>query len=82
MKQTQKKATQTTASNNEELLQKLEKLNTVEVKETKKTRIVYLKYKSCCGCGCNDMNVRRTVPFDSPLKDGDRIKEIQKGDEF
>lgn len=51
-----------------------------KLKETPTTRPVILIYKSCCGCGCDDMKVKRTVPYDSPLKDGDRIEKVERGD--
>ena len=54
---------------------------TIKIKE-KQTRKVRLKYKSCCGCGCSDVTVTRTVPFDSPLQNGDRITETLPGDDF
>lgn len=44
------------------------------------TRTVRLLFKKCCGCGCDDYTVTRVVPYDSPLEDGDRIREIQRGD--
>lgn len=46
------------------------------------TRVVHLKYKSCCGCGCDTINVERTVPDDSPLQNGDWINDIEKGDKY
>lgn len=42
-----------------------------------KTRVVRLKSKSCCGCGCIDVTVVRVVDYDSPLKDGDYIRSNQ-----
>lgn len=64
-------------STNEALKEELKKVQTVD---TPKTRIVYLKYKSCCGCGCADVAVKRTVSHDSKLKTGTRISETQEGD--
>lgn len=43
-------------------------------------RVVTLKYKSCCGCGCTYSDITRIVPFDSPLKDGDKVSNLEKGD--
>ena len=43
-------------------------------------RTVTLVYKSCCGCGCRDMKISRSVSYDSPLKDGDRVKELLPND--
>ena len=40
------------------------------------TRKVRVLYKSCCGCGCYDYAYDREVPFDSPLKDGDYVKQV------
>ena len=45
------------------------------------TREVVLLYSSCCGCGCSDIEVKRTVAYDSPLKSGDRIMEMHDEDE-
>lgn len=44
------------------------------------TRDVRLIYSSCCGCGCSDMDISRTVPYDSPLKDGDRAAQLNDSD--
>ena len=45
------------------------------------TRTVKLRYYSSCGCGGGDYTViAREVPFNSPLKDGDRIDELKRGD--
>jgi hypothetical protein len=46
------------------------------------TRVVTLLYKSCCGCGCSTEEIVRTVPYDSDLKDGDRIKSMERGDKY
>lgn len=46
------------------------------------TRVVNLIASSCCGCGCSDIEIRRIVPFNSTLKDGDRVKEIERSDEI
>lgn len=46
------------------------------------TRAVKLLYSSCCGCGCSDLTVQRTVPYDSPLSDGDRITQLGDTDEI
>ena len=50
--------------------------------ETVATRKVHLLYESCCGCGCADETIIRTVAADSPLKDGDRITKLLPGDEY
>jgi hypothetical protein len=62
-------------SSTKKLSEKLEAINVV-----KPTRVVHLKYKSCCGCGCYDETVERTVPFDSPLNNGDRIDRLEGDD--
>jgi hypothetical protein len=46
-----------------------------EAPEIPATRTVKLVYEYCCGCGCWDLKIKRIVPFDSKLKDGDRIKQ-------
>lgn len=46
------------------------------------TRVVRLVYNSCCGCGCYDETVERTVPFNSPMKNGDRITKLLDDDEI
>ena len=51
-----------------------------ELPENPPTRVVVLKYKSCCGCGCTDLDVERTVAYDSPLQNGDRIEDTMPGD--
>jgi hypothetical protein len=51
-----------------------------EVKKQPTHRIVRLVYKNCCGCGCLDVDVKRIVPYDSELKNGDRITKLEKGD--
>lgn len=52
-----------------------------EVQATPLTRNVILITESCCGCGCHDIKIQRTVPYNSPLKDGDKMKGgFQKGD--
>lgn len=60
---------------NEDLLQQFE-----AIKEKPITRVVLLKYNSCCGCGCRTTNIKREVPYDSPLQDGDTVNKLEKGD--
>ncbi|MHA2404330.1 MAG: hypothetical protein ACXADH_15130 [Candidatus Kariarchaeaceae archaeon] len=45
-------------------------------------RTVILKFESCCGCGCNTTNVKRVVPADSNLQDGDLITDLHDDDEI
>ena len=52
------------------------------IQKTPAKRIVILNSKSCCGCGCSDIKVKRVVTYDSPLNDGDYVRESQlKGDD-
>ena len=45
------------------------------------TRTVKLRYYSSCGCGGGGYtDIAREVPFNSPLKDGDKISELKRGD--
>jgi len=44
------------------------------------TRVVKVYYKSCCGCGCSTVNLERTVPYDSELRNGDRVDRIELND--
>ena len=76
MEQIKKSANLSVSTNNDELAKKLADMKQPE------TRRVRLVYKSCCGCGCSDTNVYRTVPYDSNLKDGDRIKALEPGDKM
>ena len=43
-------------------------------------RKVRLLYSNCCGCGCYDVTIERTVPADSDLQDGDRVDGYMDGD--
>lgn len=54
-----------------------------EIRETPiaRTRIVKLRYESCCGCGCHDVWIKREVPADSPLRDGNYVKKILSTDQ-
>lgn len=45
------------------------------------TRTVKLRYYSSCGCGGGGYtDIAREVPFNSPLKDGDSVDELKRGD--
>jgi hypothetical protein len=61
-----------------------EQYNEVKAKEIKKppTKVVKLKYKACCGCGCSDETILREVPYDSELKNGDRVDTMLRDDKF
>lgn len=78
---------QTTKKKDTEVKKKENKLTELKAdfeKEKAKPlfRKVRLIYKSCCGCGCDDVAIERTVPNDSALKDGDRIDIVIEGDAF
>jgi len=47
------------------------------IKKTETHRRIRLYFRSCCGCGCYDVQLERIVPFDSPLQDGDHIPSSQ-----
>lgn len=47
---------------------------------TPASRDVTLVYTSCCGCGCYDIQIRRTVPYDSDLHDGDTVYSLEPED--
>lgn len=51
-----------------------------QLKQTPITRKVQLKYKSCCGCGCNYFRVEREVGNNSPLNNGDVITSFAPSD--
>ena len=51
------------------------------IASTPATRQVKLWAKSCCGCGCSDVEIMRTVPYDSPLQNGDHVKSFEDSDE-
>lgn len=48
-----------------------ERFNTITSRSLPSKREVTLKYNSCCGCGCSEFELKRTVDFNSPLQDGD-----------
>lgn len=63
------------------LKERFKEEQTKEIQELPSTRTVILKYGSSCGCGGNSMvDIMREVPYDSNLRDGDRIYELKKGD--
>lgn len=51
-----------------------------KIKKKGNYRKVRLRYSSCCGCGCYDVTIERTVPEDSDLKDGDWADDYMDGD--
>jgi hypothetical protein len=46
------------------------------------TRKVRLFVYEGCGCGGNDVEIEREVPYDSDLKDGDRVEGYEDTDEI
>jgi hypothetical protein len=65
------------------LAKELDNIVSAEVVEKEKPlRRVILKYKSCCGCGCDWVDVERWVPEDSDLEHRDKITELLPGDEM
>lgn len=68
-------------SNLDQLQSELEQLKE-ETPELVQMREVILVYKSCCGCGCKDLKLRRIVPADSDLVNGDRAYDLEDADEF
>ena len=75
--QIQKGSSSSSSTSNAYIKQKFEEIQTTPV-----TREVTLKYKACCGCGCSDVDVQRTVPYDSPLQNGDRISDLGPNDKM
>lgn len=58
-----------------------ESMKKVQEEPVEKFRQVELEYESCCGCGCYGYTIRRTVPMDSDLQDGDVVHSLEPGDE-
>lgn len=52
------------------------------IEEQPATKVVKLKYKSCCGCGCDYQDISRVVPEDSRLEDGDIVEHLEDDDEW
>jgi hypothetical protein len=52
------------------------KMKFEEISSTPVTRDVTLKYRSCC------VDVMRTVPYDSPFQNGDRISDLGPNDKM
>lgn len=73
MKQEQRNKPQKQKGKSSELKQSFEAEKEKTIEHI--TRTVTLKYASGCGCG-GYTNVKREVPFDSPLQDGDRITRL------
>jgi hypothetical protein len=69
------KPAESVTSQKEEVAEKFDAL-----RSTKTTRTVRLTYKSCCGCGCQDITINRKVSSDSKLKNGDRVYEVEDND--
>lgn len=77
---TKESATKETTSNNAELKKRFEEVQAEPVQEL--TRLVTLKYKECCGCGCSYTDIIREVPYNSPMKDGDVTNKMLKTDRW
>lgn len=75
----QKKREEKKGTSLEDLRSNFEKEKAKTVNKPK-DRKVTLIYKSCCGCGCSDVRLERVVPYDSPLKNGDRVKTYENSD--
>lgn len=58
----------------------LEQIQSKPIPDLPKFRKVRLRYRVGCGCGNNDYEIERTVPYHSTYKDGDRIISLKKGD--
>jgi hypothetical protein len=76
MSQLQVKATSVEVESTSSIKAKFESISSKPV-----TRNVKLLYSSCCGCGCSDIEILRTVPYESPLSDGDRAAQLLDSDE-
>lgn len=63
-----------------DLSMKEEKVEQIENKES--TRVVRLKYESYCGCGYSTKKIERIVPYNSPLKNGDQVYDLEEGDSY
>lgn len=62
-----------------------QKENVVNTEVNKEDRVVRLvaKMDQFCGCGGkDDVEVNRTVPWDSPLQDGDHVEGLDESDEI
>lgn len=55
------------------------KFETAKNTEVPQTRMVTLLYK-CLGCYCDGYRIKREVPGDSSLKDGDVVNDVLPGD--
>ena len=83
MQKQKKKESEQTASTLQQEYERIKNTSSKNVAEEKQkiknTRVVTLRcnYKACCGCGCYTqmIRVKRTVAYDSPLKDGDYIDQ-------
>lgn len=54
-----------------------------KLKSTPLTKTVTLQYRMCDDCTCPFRDIERTVGYDSPVKDGDKVYgERQKGDKY
>jgi hypothetical protein len=80
-KQTTKESVaEKTTSNNADLKKRFEEVQAEPVQQL--TRLVTLKYKQCCGCGCSYDDIIREVPHNSPLKNGDVTNTMLNTDKW
>lgn len=70
----------TASSVPEELKEKFKEVTNNSTVNIDSTRLVTLIARSCCGCGCSNINISREVPMDSPLQDGDFVTDYHKSD--
>lgn len=62
-----------------------QKEKVIDTQINKEDRVVRLfaKMDQLCGCGGKeDVEVNRTVPWDSPLQDGDHVEGLDETDEI
>lgn len=59
-----------------------EKANKIETAVHPRYRKVRLTHYQECGCGGDDIEIDREVPWDSPLQDGDRVTDLEESDEL
>jgi len=44
----------------------------------KATKILNVRYKSCCGCGCDTLLMQKRVPIDSRIPEGKIFTEFNE----
>lgn len=58
-----------------------EKSHVIETDHPRYRKVRLTHYQSC-GCGLEDIEIDREVPYDSPYQDGDRVTELEEADEI